>query len=88
MSDDEHRWSGDATAHDRHDVGHGVFASGTAGEIADAVIAAAREEGPLETVQHRAMAKLTFYENRAGRNLSAERRAVLEAAKEIVRSLP
>jgi hypothetical protein len=31
------------------------------------------------------MAKLTFYENRAGRNLSDERRAVLEGAKQIVR---
>jgi len=86
LSDDKQRWSGDATAHDRHDVGHGVFASGTAREIADMVIAAAREEGPPETVERRAMAKLTFYENRAGRNLSPERRAVLEAAKEIVRS--
>jgi hypothetical protein len=31
------------------------------------------------------MSKLTFYENRAGRNLSPERRATLEEAKAIVR---
>lgn len=32
------------------------------------------------------MSKLTFYENRAGQNLSDERRAVLDEAKAIVRS--
>jgi hypothetical protein len=31
------------------------------------------------------MAKLTFYENRAGRNLSDERRATLDEAKDLVR---
>jgi Protein of unknown function (DUF3175) len=31
------------------------------------------------------MAKLTFYEDRAGQNLSDERRAALEEAKQLVR---
>jgi hypothetical protein len=85
MDDSTRRWSGEITAEDRHDVGGGIFATGSAQEIADAVIAAAGEEGPPETLERRAMAKLTFYENRAGRNLSDDRRAVLEEAKAIVR---
>lgn len=84
MTDNPNRWSHEITEGDRHDVG-GVFATGSAREIADAVIAAARDEDGDESVERRAMAKLTFYENRAGRNLSAERRAVLEEAKAIVR---
>ena len=85
MDDSQHLWSHDVTEEDRHDVGGGVFAAGSAQDIADAVIAAARDEGPSDTLERRAMAKLTFYENRAGRNLSDERRATLEEAKVIVR---
>ncbi|HEY1869148.1 MAG TPA: DUF3175 domain-containing protein [Candidatus Cybelea sp.] len=87
MSNQSNRWSQEITEDDRHDVGKGVFATGSAREIADHVIAAAPQEGDAETVDQRAMAKLTFYENRAGRNLSSERRAVLEEAKTIVREL-
>jgi hypothetical protein len=86
MSDNPNRWSGEITAEDRHDVGGGIFATGSAQEIADAVIAAARDENGGESIERSAMAKLTFYENRAGRNLSSERRAVLEEAKNIVRA--
>jgi hypothetical protein len=86
MDDSPQRWSHEITEEDRHDVGGGVFASGSAEEIARAVIDAAREDGSPETLERRAMAKLTFYENRAGRNLSDERRAVLDEAKEIVRN--
>lgn len=78
-------WSNEVTEADRHDVGGGIFAIGSAQEIAEAVIEAAREEGPQETIERRAMAKLTFYENRGGRNLSPERRAALDEAKAIVR---
>ena len=82
--DDSKRWSHEVTEQDRHDVS-GVFAGGSAAEIARAVIAAARDEGTDDSVERRAMAKLTFYENRAGRNLSAERRAEIERAKQLVR---
>jgi len=85
MSDSQGRWSHEVTEEDRHDVGGGVFATGSAQEIADAAIAAARDSGPEETIERRAIAKLTFYENRAGRNLTDERRAVLDEAKAIVR---
>jgi len=85
MDDSKRYWSHEVTEEDRHDVGGGVFAGGSAAEIAEAVIAAARDEGPDDTVERRAIAKLTFYENRAGRNLSDERRAVIEQAKQLVR---
>jgi Protein of unknown function (DUF3175) len=85
MSDTPNRWSGEVTESDRHDIGGGVFAEGSAQEIADAVITAAQQEGD-DGVERRAMSKLTFYENRAGRNLSPERRAVIDEAKEIVRA--
>jgi hypothetical protein len=85
MDDSKRYWSHAVTEEDRHDVGGGVFASGSAAEIAQAVIAAAREEGPDDTVERRAMAKLMFYENRAGSNLSDERRAVIDEAKQLVR---
>jgi hypothetical protein len=83
--DDSQRWSHEVTEEDRHDIGGGIFANGSAAEIAQAVIAAARDEGSDDTVERRAMAKLTFYENRAGKNLSDERRAVIEKAKQLVR---
>jgi hypothetical protein len=85
MTDSNHYWSREITEGDRHDLGGGLFATGSADEIARAAIAAAREEGPEDTLERRAMSKLTFYENRAGRNLSDERRATLNEAKEIVR---
>ncbi len=85
MSDSQRRWSHEVTEHDRHDLPEGIFASGSAEEIANAVIEAAEGEGSKDTVERRAMSKLTFYENRAGHNLSDERRAVIEEAKSIVR---
>jgi len=85
MDDSKRYWSHEVTEEDRHDVGAGVFASGSAAEIADAVIAAARHEGPADNIERRAIAKLTFYENRAGKNLSDDRRAVIDKAKQLVR---
>jgi uncharacterized membrane protein YebE (DUF533 family) len=70
VNDSQGKWSHEVTEVDRHDVGEGIFASGSAQEIADAVIAAARDDGPAESLERRAISKLTFYENRAGRNLT------------------
>jgi Protein of unknown function (DUF3175) len=86
MSDNTNYWSNEVTSDDRHDLGGGIFATGSAQEIADAVVSAAQNEGPAETLERRAMSKLTFYENRAGRNLPPERRATLDEAKTIVRA--
>lgn len=85
MSDKTNRWSREITEEDRHDVGGGAFATGSARDIADAVIAAARNDEGDESIERRAMAKLTFYENRAGVNLSPERRTTLEEAKALVK---
>ena len=85
MSDAPHRWSHEVTEGDRHDIPSGTFANGSAEEIADAVLSAARHES-ADDVERRAIAKLSFYENRAGRNLSSERRDTLEKAKSIVRA--
>jgi len=85
MEDSGKYWSHEVTEEDRHDVESGVFATGSAEDIADAVITAARNDGPPESLERRAMSKLTFYENRAGRNLSQERRDTLDEAKEIVK---
>jgi hypothetical protein len=80
----EHRWSKEVTQHDRHDVEAGVFAGGDARTIADAVWDAALAEGSVDTTYRRAMEKVTFYENRAGKNLSSERRQTLEEVKNLL----
>jgi pyridoxal biosynthesis lyase PdxS len=85
MIDKPKRSSQELTDEDQHDVGSGVFATGSPREIADAVIAAARDEDGDKSVERRAMAKLTFYENRAGRSVSPERRATLEKTEAIAR---
>jgi hypothetical protein len=86
MDDSQQRWSHQVTEQDRHDLGDGIFANGSAEEIAEAAIAAARDDESADSLERHAMAKLTFYENRAGRNLSDERRRVLEDAKALVRA--
>ena len=58
MDDSRRYWSHEVTEEDRHDLGGGLFASGSAAEIAHAVIAAAREEGPEDMVERRAMANV------------------------------
>jgi len=56
----------------------GLFASGSAEAIAEAV----SQNGKASL--KKAMARINFYENRAGKNLSQERRATLEKAKNLL----
>jgi hypothetical protein len=72
---EEEKWSGDVKTK-RHPP-KGLFAEGSAQDIADWAAGA----GDLQS----AMAEINFYENRAGSNLSAERKATLEKAKELLR---
>jgi hypothetical protein len=58
----------------------GLFASGNADQIVEAV----SQHGKASL--QKAMARINFYENRAGKNLSQERRATLEKAKNILHS--
>jgi hypothetical protein len=77
------RWSHEVMQHsDALDLEAGIFKSGNAEEIAQSLkrssLASRRRRGtPFQS----AMSMLNFYLNRAGKNLSKERRRVLESAK-------
>lgn len=83
------RWSADVTAHsDALDLEQKVFEKKTAGQIAKSLKRSAessrrRKSSPFQS----AMSMLTFYINRAGRNLPAERKRTLESAKGKLRAL-
>jgi hypothetical protein len=81
------RWSHEVMQHsDALDLEGGIFKSGNAEEIAQSLkrssLASRRWSGtPFQS----AMSMLNFYLNRAGKNLSKERRRVLERAKSKLR---
>jgi Protein of unknown function (DUF3175) len=83
------RWSADVTAHsDALDLEPKVFEKETAGEIAASLKRSAESSDRRKTSAFQsAMSMLTFYINRAGRNLPAERKHTLEAAKGKLREL-
>ncbi len=81
------KWSAEVTKHsDALDLTKNVF-KGTPKEIARSLKRSAershrRKSNPFRS----AMSMLTFYINRAGKNLSSARRKKLEAAKEELRT--
>jgi hypothetical protein len=85
----KNRWSADVTEHsDALDLEPKVFEKKTAGQIAASLKRSAessdrRKSSPFQS----AMSMLTFYMNRAGRNLPHERKRTLEAAKDKLRVL-
>jgi hypothetical protein len=83
------RWSAEVTAHsDALDLEPKVFEKETAGEIAKLLKRSAESSDRRKTSAFRsAMSMLTFYINRAGRNLPPQRKQTLEAAKEKLREL-
>ena len=83
------RWSADVTAHsDALDLEPNVFEKDNAGEIARSLKRSAEASDRRKSSPYRsAMSMLTFYVNRAGRNLSANRKRTLEAAKGKLREL-
>ena len=83
------KWSAEVTKHsDALDLEKDVFKSGSAEEIAKSLKRSAERSRRRKSSPYRsAMSMLTFYENRAGRNLSARRRHILELAKERLREL-
>jgi hypothetical protein len=85
----KNRWSADVTAHsDALDLEPKVFEKKTAGQIAASLKRSAEASDRRKTSAFRsAMSMLTFYVNRAGRNLPSERKHTLEAAKEKLREL-
>jgi Protein of unknown function (DUF3175) len=77
------RWSAEVTAHsDALDLEPNVFEKENAGEIARSLKRSAEASDRRKSSPFRsAMSMLTFYINRAGRNLPPERKETLEAAK-------
>lgn len=84
---DQRRWSGHVTKHsDALDLEPNVFTWDDPKRIAKSLKRSAeqstrRKSSPFQS----AMSMLTFYINRGGSNLSAERRRVLERAKDELR---
>lgn len=81
------RWSAEVTKHsDALDLKKGVFASDDPKRIASSLKNSAEASRRKKAGSYRsALSMLTFYINRAGRNLSAARRRILERAKEELR---
>ena len=85
----EHKWSADVTEHsDALDLERDIFKSKDPKKIARSLKESAVRSRRRKAEPYRsAMSMLTFYINRAGKNLSAEERETLEAAKPELRAL-
>ena len=89
MAQSNKRWSQNVTGHSHAlDLEEGVFTWDDPGEIAQSLKtsaekSAARKGTPLQS----AMSMLTFYINRAGKDLDPGRKKVLEQAKVELRAL-
>jgi len=81
------RWSARVTRHsDALDLEHGVFKRGSAKGIAASLKRSAEHSHRRKgTPYQSAMSMLTFYINRAGRDLPAARKHVLQRAKSELR---
>ena len=87
MAKSADKWSAEVTAHDHpFDLEPGLFANGTAQEIAAAVKKSAQDPARHSGDPYRtAMSMLDFYVNRAGDKLSVEQRTKLDQAKMALR---
>jgi Protein of unknown function (DUF3175) len=83
------RWSAEVTAHsDALDLEPHVFSKDDPAEIAQSLKRSAESSMRRKSSAFRsAMSMLNLYINRAGRNLSPERKRTLEAAKAKLREL-
>ncbi|MBV8499767.1 MAG: DUF3175 domain-containing protein [Candidatus Eremiobacteraeota bacterium] len=81
-------WSGDVTENSNAlDLESGVFAADDPKAIARSLKRSAERSKRRKSSSYRsAMSMLTFYINRAGKNLSKKRLRVLERAKEELRA--
>jgi hypothetical protein len=84
----DHKWSADLTEpSDALDLEKDVFKSNDPKKIARSLKASAEHSHRRKAEPYRsAMSMVTFYINRAGKNLSAEERKTLEAAKPELRA--
>lgn len=83
----QNKWSGEVTKHsDALDLEPHIFESDNPREIADSLKRSAEHSSRRKSSAYQsAMSMLTFYINRAGKNLDAKHRKTLEAAKEELR---
>jgi len=83
------KWSQRVTeTSDALDLETGVFRKGSPRQIASSLKRSADQSRRRKTDSFRsAMSMLTFYMNRAGKQLTAERRHVLDAAKDELRTI-
>jgi len=83
------RWSRDVTEHSNAlDLEEDVFLKDDPNAVAKSLKASAETSSRRKSSPFRsAMSMLTFYLNRAGKNLPEEQREVLEAAKNELREL-
>jgi len=73
---------------DALDLEEGIFKSGSPAEIARSLKSSAERSRRRKSTPYRsAMSMLTFYANRAGKNLSPGRRKKLETAKAKLREM-
>lgn len=88
-TDDRTRWSRRVTeTSNALDLEPDVFTLDDPDEIAQSLMRSAERSRRRKADPYRsAMSMLCFYINRAGRNLSVDRRARLEAAKDALRAL-
>jgi hypothetical protein len=89
MATSKKRWSRDVTqTSDALTLEEGVFAKSDAREIARSLKRSAERSKRRKADPYRsAMSMLTFYVNRAGKNMPAKRRRTLEKAKDELRQL-
>ena len=85
----DRKWSADVAKHsDALDLDRDIFKSKDPKKIARSLKASAERSRRRKAEPYRsAMSMLTFYINRAGKNLSTEERETLEAAKPELRAL-
>ena len=83
------KWSADVTEHSNAmDLEEDVFKSDDPKEIAASLKRSAERSHRRKSEPYRsAMSMLTFYVNRAGKNLTAAQKQVLEQAKDELREL-
>jgi len=83
------KWSGNVTRESHAlDLENGVFKKRSAHDIAKSLKRSAERSHARKSAPMRsAMSMLTFYINRAGKNMSASRKRTLEAAKDELRRL-
>lgn len=87
MTTSDRKWSAEVTEHsDAMDLEEHVFESDDPRHIALSLKKSAEASDRRKAEPFRsAMSMLTFYENRAGKNLTAEKRKVLDEAKDELR---